>query len=65
MDGRNSTNVKHEEKASFKSQALLYNIDTTQERNPINKINVIKFSVRSAVTKHLRTHIDETFLSVS
>lgn len=36
----------------LRSQTLLYNIGITQERSPVNKMNVRKFSVRAAITRY-------------
>lgn len=49
----------------FKSHTLLYNIEITQVGNPLSKMNVRKFSVRGAITRHPKAHMNEKLLSVS
>lgn len=44
----------------LRNQTLLYNIGITQERSPVSKINVRKFSVRAAITKHPKAHMRDS-----
>lgn len=44
----------------LRSQTLLYNIRITQERSPVSKMNVRKFSVRAAITRHPKAHMRDS-----
>lgn len=44
----------------MRSQTLLYNIGITQERSPVSKMNVRKFSGRAAITRHPKAHVRDS-----
>lgn len=44
----------------LRSQTLLYNIGITQARSPLSKMNVRKFSVRAAITRHPKAHMRDS-----